>query len=72
MKTPLKQLRQIIREEIGKTGLTEAKRIRLIVTNEKTDEKSDVAMFYSQGDAMIALTALQKSAPSHMKYSIKK
>ena len=72
MKITKEQLRHIIREELGKPSITEAKKLKLIVTNATTGQISDVAAFNSQGDLAIALTALQKAAPTNMKYSIQK
>ena len=50
------------------SGVNEAK---VIVHNEKTGEKHEVLSGKGKGDLLIAMKALQSSAPSHMKYSIK-
>jgi hypothetical protein len=44
---------------------------KVIVHNEKTGERFEVLSGKGKGDLLIAMNALQKSAPSHMKYSIK-
>src|SRR5210317_818729 len=44
---------------------------KVIVYNEKTGERYEVLSGNGKGDLMIAMKALQKAAPSHMKYSIK-
>jgi hypothetical protein len=51
-----------------KENVNEAK---VIVHNEKTGEKHEVLSGKGKGDLLIAMKALQKDAPSHMKYSIK-
>ena len=51
-----------------KESVNEAK---VIVHNEKTGERFEVLSGKGKGDLLIAMNALQKSAPSHMKYSIK-
>jgi hypothetical protein len=47
------------------------KEAKVIVHNEKTGERFEVLSGKGKGDLLIAMNALQKSAPSHMKYSIK-
>jgi hypothetical protein len=49
-------------------SVTEAK---VFVHNEKTGEKHEVLSGKGKGDLIIAMKALEKAAPSHMKYSIK-
>jgi hypothetical protein len=44
---------------------------KVIVYNEKTGERYEVLSGSGKGDLLIAMNALQKAAPSHMKYSIK-
>ncbi len=44
---------------------------KVFVHNEKTGEKYEVLSGKGKGDLLIAMKALEKSAPSHMKYSIK-
>ena len=44
---------------------------KVIVHNEKTGEKHEVLSGKGKGDLLIAMKALQRAAPSHMKYSIK-
>jgi hypothetical protein len=44
---------------------------KVIVYNEKTGERYEVLSGKGKGDLFIAMKALQKVAPSHMKYSIK-
>ena len=51
-----------------KENVNEAK---VIVYNEKTGERYEVLSGKGKGDLLIAMKALQSSAPSHMKYSIK-
>ena len=51
-----------------KESVNEAK---VFVHNEKTGEKYEVLSGKGKGDLLIAMKALEKSAPSHMKYSIK-
>ena len=43
---------------------------KVIVYNEKTGERYEVLSGKGMGDLLIAMNALQKAAPSHMKYSI--
>jgi hypothetical protein len=43
----------------------------VIVRNKKTGEENEVLSGRGKGDLIIAMNALQKAAPSHMKYSIK-
>ena len=43
---------------------------KVIVYNEKTGERYEVLSGRGMGDLLIAMNALQKAAPSHMKYSI--
>jgi hypothetical protein len=52
----------------NKKRVNEAK---VIVYNEKTGERYEVLSGKGKGDLLIAMKALQSSAPSHMKYSIK-
>jgi hypothetical protein len=51
--------------------VNEAKKRKIIVTNEKTGRTYDVLSGTGKGDLLIAMKALQKAAPSHMKYDIK-
>lgn len=44
---------------------------KVFVHNEKTGEKYEVLSGKGKGDLIIAMKALEKAAPSHMKYSIK-
>jgi hypothetical protein len=44
---------------------------KVFVHNEKTGEKHEVLSGKGKGDLIIAMKALEKAAPSHMKYSIK-
>jgi len=50
--------------------LSEGKK-KIIVNNSKTGERYEVATFNAEGDAVIAMKALQAAAPKHMEYSFK-
>jgi hypothetical protein len=63
------ELRQIIREQL-QSMLSEGKK-KIIVNNSKTGERYEVATFNAEGDAVIAMKALQAAAPKHMEYSFK-
>jgi hypothetical protein len=76
---PLKGLKAVLQDEEGwgindlhnyieESVVTEGK---VIVYNEKTGERYEVLSGSGKGDLLIAMNALQKAAPSHMKYSIK-
>ena len=59
---------------VGKTKVNEESVVtegKVIVYNEKTGERYEVLSGSGKGDLLIAMNALQKAAPSHMKYSIK-
>ena len=56
------------KNKIVKESVNEAK---VFVHNEKTGEKHEVLSGKGKGDLIIAMKALEKAAPSHMKYSIK-
>lgn len=55
-------------KENAKKFTNEAK---VIVHNEKTGERYEVLSGKGKGDLLIAMNALQKAAPKHMKYSLK-
>jgi len=46
-------------------------KILLTINTGQETQKFSVATFKRQGDAVIALNALQKAAPEHFKYSFK-
>lgn len=55
----------------GKKADESVNEAKVFVHNEKTGEKYEVLSGKGKGDLLIAMKALEKSAPSHMKYSIK-
>ena len=55
----------------GKKSDESVNEAKVIVYNEKTGERYEVLSGKGKGDLMIAMKALQKAAPSHMKYSLK-
>jgi hypothetical protein len=64
------KLRDTIREQI-QSILSESKKRKIIVYNTTTGESYEVATFWAEGDAYIALKALKAAAPKNMEYSIK-
>jgi hypothetical protein len=63
-----KDLTAFLKKNLNESVVTEGK---VIVYNEKTGERYEVLSGSGKGDLLIAMNALQKAAPSHMKYSIK-
>ena len=55
----------------GKKADESVNEAKVFVHNEKTGEKYEVLSGKGKGDLLIAMKALEKSAPSHMKYSMK-
>jgi hypothetical protein len=55
----------------GKKADESVNEAKVFVHNEKTGETYEVLSGKGKGDLIIAMKALEKSAPSHMKYSIK-
>lgn len=76
MKLTKEQLRNIIKEEVS--SLTEGKmKYKIILTTTLPNGNTkdwDVAVFTSEGDALIAINALQKAArnQTNYKYWLKK
>jgi hypothetical protein len=63
-----KDLTAFLKKNLNESVVTEGK---VIVYNEKTGERYEVLSGSGKGDLLIAMNALQKAAPAHMKYSIK-
>ena len=61
-----------LKQEEVKTILSEGGKKKIVVYNETTGERYEVAEFNAEGDAVIAMKALQKAAPKNMKYSFGK